>query len=31
MRPFGLCNWAFDHHMVDLAIVLLPLPFILEI
>jgi hypothetical protein len=30
-RAFGLHNWAFDRHVIDLAIVLSFLSFVLEI
>jgi hypothetical protein len=31
MRPLGSCDWAFDRHMVDLAVLFSLLPLILEV
>jgi hypothetical protein len=31
MRPFRLCDWAFDRHVVNLAIVLSHLSLVLKI
>jgi hypothetical protein len=31
MRPLGSCDWTFDCHMVDLAIVLLLMLLVLEV
>jgi hypothetical protein len=31
VRPFDFDDWAFDYHVLDLAIVVSPLPLVLKI